>query len=141
MRSPTKSGGRTHCERRPGRDAGERQCRAMANDQSGDVFSDDERATAQRLIDEIDEFNLKATGIAEFHEMLIAETDDDGELIAGVYGWCWGGHAGSRRSGCARTCGVAVSEAGCSLRRRKKHDVRVGRRSLSNAHVPSPVLL
>ncbi len=75
----------------PGRDAGERQCRAMANDQSGDVFSDDERATAQRLIDEINEFNLKATGIAEFHEMLIAETDDDGELMAGVYGWCWGG--------------------------------------------------
>jgi len=63
----------------------------MANDQSANVFSDDERAIAQRLIDEINEFNLKATGIAEFHETLIAENDDSGELIAGVYGWCWGG--------------------------------------------------
>jgi len=64
---------------------------AMPNDQSRDVLSDRERATAQRLIDEINEFNLKATGIAEFHEMLTVETDDDGELLAGVYGWSWGG--------------------------------------------------
>jgi len=64
---------------------------AMANDESGDVLGDDERAIAQRLIDEINEFNLKATGIAQFHEMLIVESGDDGELVAGVYGWCWGG--------------------------------------------------
>jgi hypothetical protein len=32
----------------------------MANDQSGDVLSDAERAIAQRLIDEINEFNLRA---------------------------------------------------------------------------------
>jgi GNAT superfamily N-acetyltransferase len=32
----------------------------------------------------------KATGIAEFHEILIAETDED-ELVAGAYGWSWGG--------------------------------------------------
>src|SRR5947209_6861545 len=66
---------------------------AMSNDQSGDVLGDDERAIAQRLIDEINEFNLKATGIAQFHEMLIVESDGDGELAAGVYGWC------SRRDG------------------------------------------
>jgi putative acetyltransferase len=65
--------------------------KAMADDQSGDVLSDDQRAIAQRLIDEINEFNLKATGIAKLHELLITETDDDGELLAGVYGWCWGG--------------------------------------------------
>ena len=64
---------------------------AMAHDHNRDVFSDDERAVAKRLIDEINEFNLKATGIAEFHEMLIAEMDGDGELTGGVYGWCWGG--------------------------------------------------
>ena len=64
---------------------------AMAHDHNRDVFSDDERAVAKRLIDEINEFNLKATGIAEFHEMLIAERDGDGELTGGVYGWCWGG--------------------------------------------------
>jgi GNAT superfamily N-acetyltransferase len=63
----------------------------MADDASSDVLSDDERAIAQRLIDEIGEFNLKATGIAEFHEMLTVETDGDGELLAGVYGWSWGG--------------------------------------------------
>jgi GNAT superfamily N-acetyltransferase len=43
------------------------------------------------LIDEIGESNLKATGIAEFHEMLTVETDGDGELLAGLYGWSWGG--------------------------------------------------
>ena len=64
---------------------------AMAHDHNRDVFSDDERAVAKRLIDEINEFNLNATGIAEFHEMLIAEMDGDGELTGGVYGWCWGG--------------------------------------------------
>ena len=63
----------------------------MVHEQSGDVLSDDERAIAHRLINEINEFNLKATGIAEFHEMLMVETDGDGELFAGVYGWSWGG--------------------------------------------------
>ena len=62
----------------------------MANDQSSDVLSDAERAMAQRLIDEINEFNLDATRIPEFHELLTVETDGDGKLIAGVYGWCWG---------------------------------------------------
>jgi GNAT superfamily N-acetyltransferase len=62
----------------------------IANDQSGGL-SDGERAIAQRLINEINEFNLTATGIAEFHEMLTVETDGDGELLAGVYGWSWGG--------------------------------------------------
>ncbi|MGP0033778.1 MAG: GNAT family N-acetyltransferase [Solirubrobacteraceae bacterium] len=63
----------------------------MANDQSSDVLGEAERAIAQRLIAEIGEFNLEATGIAEFHEMLTVETDGDGELAAGIYGWCWGG--------------------------------------------------
>ena len=39
-----------------------------ADDESSDVLSDVERGIAQRLIDEINEFNLKATGIPEFHE-------------------------------------------------------------------------
>jgi GNAT superfamily N-acetyltransferase len=63
----------------------------MANDQSRDVLGEDERAIAQRLIAEIGEFNLEATGIAEFHEMLTVETDGHGELVAGIYSWCWGG--------------------------------------------------
>ena len=63
----------------------------MANDQPGDVLSDAERAVAQRLGDEISKFNVETTGLAEFHEMLKVETDSDGELLAGVYGWSWGG--------------------------------------------------
>ena len=63
----------------------------MAHDHSSGGLSDDERTIARRLIDEISAFNLEATGIMEFHEMLTVETDDDGELIAGVYGWSWGG--------------------------------------------------
>lgn len=44
----------------------------MANDQSSDVLGEGERAIAQRLIAAIGEFNLEASGIAEFHEMLTA---------------------------------------------------------------------
>jgi GNAT superfamily N-acetyltransferase len=54
-------------------------------------LSDDERATAQRLIDAINQFNLDVTGLREFHELLIAETDGHDELAGGVYGWIWGG--------------------------------------------------
>jgi GNAT superfamily N-acetyltransferase len=63
----------------------------MANDRTRSVLSDIERATAQRLLDEINRFNLHATGIAEFHELLNVERDDHGELLGGVYGWTWGG--------------------------------------------------
>jgi ribosomal protein S18 acetylase RimI-like enzyme len=63
----------------------------MANEQGSDVLTDEERATAQRLIDEINAYNLKATGIAEVHELLTVETDGDGELLAGIHGWSWGG--------------------------------------------------
>ncbi|MBV9196872.1 MAG: hypothetical protein JO168_22270 [Solirubrobacterales bacterium] len=84
-------------------------------------MSDVERGIAQRLIDEINEFNLKATGIAEFHEMLIVETDGDGELIAGIYGWSWGGtcwiealwvRADMRRSGCREPAAGGGGERG-----------------------------
>jgi GNAT superfamily N-acetyltransferase len=63
----------------------------MAHDRTSTVLSEAERSVAQRLRDEIGKFNLDATGIAEFHEMLSVETGDDGELLAGVYGWAWGG--------------------------------------------------
>ena len=45
----------------------------------------------RRLIDEINEFNVEATGIRDFRELLTVETDSHGELVAGVYGWSWGG--------------------------------------------------
>ena len=63
----------------------------MTEDLSSDVLSEAERATARRLIDEINEFNLEATGIRDFRELLTVETESHGELVAGVYGWSWGG--------------------------------------------------
>ena len=46
---------------------------------------------AQRLLDEIGRSNVEATGIADFHELLRVDYDTDGELLAGIYGWSWGG--------------------------------------------------
>ncbi|MBO0732289.1 MAG: GNAT family N-acetyltransferase, partial [Acidimicrobiaceae bacterium] len=63
----------------------------MADRRPSDVLSDAERAVAQRLLEEIGRFNLETTGIGEFHELLRVEYDDHGELLAGVYGWSWGG--------------------------------------------------
>jgi GNAT superfamily N-acetyltransferase len=63
----------------------------MADDQTNDALSEAERFIAQRLRDEIGKFNVNATGIREFHEILKVETDGDGELLGGVYGWTWGG--------------------------------------------------
>jgi uncharacterized protein (DUF952 family)/N-acetylglutamate synthase-like GNAT family acetyltransferase len=54
-------------------------------------LSDADRAVAQRLIDEIDRFNVEATGVREVREYVLAERDGAGELIGGAYGWCWGG--------------------------------------------------
>jgi GNAT superfamily N-acetyltransferase len=49
-----------------------------------------ERRLAQALDDEIVAFNLETTGIRDFSELLIAETDDAGAVSAGIYGWSWG---------------------------------------------------
>jgi GNAT superfamily N-acetyltransferase len=54
-------------------------------------LSDADRALAQRLVDEIDRFNLEATGVRDVHEYVLTEPDDAGELAGGAYGWCWGG--------------------------------------------------
>jgi ribosomal protein S18 acetylase RimI-like enzyme len=50
-----------------------------------------ERAIAERLIDEVDRFNVRTTGIEDAQELLAKETGDNGELLGGVYGWSWGG--------------------------------------------------
>jgi GNAT superfamily N-acetyltransferase len=64
---------------------------AMADDHTRDALTDAERAVARRLLDEIGRFNVDITGIDEFSELLTIETDANGELIAGIYGWNWGG--------------------------------------------------
>jgi ribosomal protein S18 acetylase RimI-like enzyme len=63
----------------------------MGDDRASTALSEAERAVARRLIDEINRFNLDTTAIPDFHEMLKVETNSDGELIAGVYAWSWGG--------------------------------------------------
>ncbi|HLY48186.1 MAG TPA: GNAT family N-acetyltransferase [Solirubrobacteraceae bacterium] len=54
-------------------------------------MNDKERALAQRLLDEIVAFNVQVTGITDASELLFVERDADGELVAGVHGWSWGG--------------------------------------------------
>jgi len=61
-----------------------------ADGRPGKVLNDAERAVAPRLIDQINEFNHDTTG-NDFHEMLNVETDGDGEVLAGLYGWSLGG--------------------------------------------------
>jgi GNAT superfamily N-acetyltransferase len=63
----------------------------MPDHRASDVLSDAERSVARRLLDEIGRFNLEATAISEFAEFLRVERDGQGELLAGVYGWTWGG--------------------------------------------------
>ena len=75
----------------PCRRTGSDNATVMTDDRSSDVLSEAERANARRLIDAINEFNVDATGIRDFRELLTVETDSHGELVAGVYGWSWGG--------------------------------------------------
>lgn len=89
-------------------------------------LSDADRAVAQRLIDEIDRFNVEATGVPDVGEFVLSERDDDGELAAGAYGWTWGGmcwvealwvRADHRRSGLGsrllRAAEALARERGC----------------------------
>jgi GNAT superfamily N-acetyltransferase len=50
-----------------------------------------DRQLVQRLMDEIAVFNVEATGIDDALEFLKTRVGADGELIAGIYGWTWGG--------------------------------------------------
>jgi ribosomal protein S18 acetylase RimI-like enzyme len=59
--------------------------------EGSDTLGPADRALAQRLIDEINAFNVRAADIGDFRELMRAETDGDGELVGGVYGWSWGG--------------------------------------------------
>jgi ribosomal protein S18 acetylase RimI-like enzyme len=63
----------------------------MGGDRSGGALSETDRALAQRVIDEINAFNLATTRARDFWELLHVEHDEDGELAGGIYGWSWGG--------------------------------------------------
>lgn len=59
------------------------------------VVGDAEPALDQRLSDELDTVNARATpGIAAPRELTVQLLDGSGELAAGVSGWTWGVAAG-----------------------------------------------
>src|SRR5690349_19078000 len=79
------------------------------------------------LGDRINEFNFAATQIYDGRELAIFIRDDAGEIVAGLYGWTWGGcgyidklwvHGGMRGRGYgSRLLQAAEREAiarGCS---------------------------
>ena len=80
-------------------------------------MSDAERAVAGRLLEEIGQFNLETTGIAAFDEFLLVDRDDHDEVLAGIYGWTWGG-----------TCWIEALWVRADMRR-----VGVGSRLLATA--------
>jgi GNAT superfamily N-acetyltransferase len=53
----------------------------------GSPPSEDRRA----LLEELLEFNRSATGLTDDEELYWFIRDDEGGLIAGLYGWVWGG--------------------------------------------------
>ena len=90
-------------------------------------LSDAERAVAQRLVAEIDRFNVEATGVTDVGEFVLTELDDAGQLAAGAYGWTWGGmcwvealwvRADQRRAGLGtrllRAAEALARERGCA---------------------------
>jgi GNAT superfamily N-acetyltransferase len=55
------------------------------------LVSDVDDGLRERLDQEIDAFNVAATGHADGRLLSIAVRGDDGELRAGLSGWTWGG--------------------------------------------------
>lgn len=77
------------------------------------------RADVQFLDDRIYEFNRQATGIDDGLELAIFVRDDAGAVVAGLYGWTWGGccevrtlwvHARLRGQGLGRNLMAAAEE-------------------------------
>ena len=47
--------------------------------------------TVSELEDLLNEFNFATTGIRDGKELAIFERDSHGRMVAGLYGWTWGG--------------------------------------------------
>lgn len=50
-----------------------------------------DREDIRFLEERVDEHNIAHTGITDARLMAIVVRDDDGDIIAGLYGWTWGG--------------------------------------------------
>ena len=57
------------------------------------VLDQADRSIVDQLGDEITAFNFAATNILDGLELYAAVRDEDGRLVAGIYGWTWGGTA------------------------------------------------
>jgi len=55
------------------------------------VAGDADNGLQERLDKEISAFNAAATGYAAARLLCIAVRDDGGDLLAGLFGWTWGG--------------------------------------------------
>jgi GNAT superfamily N-acetyltransferase len=55
------------------------------------VIETPDRRDIDLLEDRIDEHNMAQTGIRDARLLAIFVRDDDGDIIAGLYGWTWGG--------------------------------------------------
>jgi len=55
------------------------------------VVGDADNGLRERLDKEISAFNAAATGYADGRLLCIAVRDDSGDLLAGLFGWTWGG--------------------------------------------------
>jgi ribosomal protein S18 acetylase RimI-like enzyme len=55
------------------------------------IDSDPARADIRFLTDRIDEFNFAATGIHDGRDFAAFVRDAAGQVVAGIYGWTWGG--------------------------------------------------
>ena len=72
----------------------------------GDVavaLSDVDDGLNERLDDEIYAFNAAATGLDDGRLLRVAAHGNDGELLAGLCGWTWGGCGYVEFRGCAPT--------------------------------------
>ncbi len=55
------------------------------------IESDPSRQDVQFLEDRLTEFNFETTGITDGRLLASFPRDENGEIIAGLYGWTWGG--------------------------------------------------
>jgi ribosomal protein S18 acetylase RimI-like enzyme len=55
------------------------------------VLGEDDEGLAARLGDEIVAFNVEATGFDDGRDLRARVVDGQGELVAGLSGWTWGG--------------------------------------------------
>jgi len=56
-----------------------------------EIGDEPSKADIDELEDLLNEFNFATTGIRDGKELAIFERDSHGRMVAGLYGWTWGG--------------------------------------------------